>query len=199
MSGQSAEGEAAPGRHSVRGAVLEYLALRKPAMVGRSDLDQIRRYVLTRVKRPKPPSDRYLLSILLETRVEVDRAIGGLPVDLRAKIPVSDLAACKRSLVALARQYCGAQDPSRAGDVRRAVRRTKDHLALALRRANSPSKLGAQQETFRWLTAWLENPTVFEAWVEVREQSRARQAGSTHDAPDQATGNREDPHRRSAR
>lgn len=188
MSSQSAEAEASPKRQSVRGAVLEYLAQRKPAVVGRHELLQIRRHVLAHVNRPKPPSDRYLLSILLETNVEVDRAIGGLPVDLRTKIPVSDLAACKRSLVELARQYCSASDQSRGSDVRRAVRRTKDHLDLALRRAGSPKKLCAQREAFRWLTAWLENPTVFEAWVEVREQSRARQAGSTHGASDPATG-----------
>ena len=174
MSSHSAEAEASPERQSVRGAVLEYLELHKPAVVGRRELLQIRRHVLAQVKRPKPPSDRYLLSILLETNVEVDRAIGGLPVDLRTKIPVSDLAACKRSLVELARQYCSADDPSRASDVRRVVRRTKDHLDLALRRASSPNKLSVQRETFRWLTAWLENPTVFEAWVEVRERPRAR-------------------------
>ncbi|MDE0264035.1 MAG: hypothetical protein OXJ37_16650 [Bryobacterales bacterium] len=189
MSNHSAEAEASPERQSVRGAVLEYLALHKPAVVGRPELLQIRRHVLAHVKRPKPPSDRYLLSILLETNVEVDRAIGGLPVDLRTKIPVSDLSACKQSLVELARQYCSAADPSRASDVRRVVRRTKDHLDLALKRARSPNQLSAQRETFRWLAAWLENPTVFEAWVEVREQSRARQAGPMDGASDPATGN----------
>jgi hypothetical protein len=188
MSAPSAEAKASPKRRSARSAVLEYLALRKPAVVGRSELLQIRRHVLSHVKRAKPPSDLYLLSILLETSVEVDRAIGGLPLDLRTKIPVSDLAACKRSLAELARQYCSAADPSRASDVRRVVRRTKDHLDLALRRATSPNKLSAQREAFRWLTAWLENPTVFEAWVEVREQSRARQAASTDGAPDPPTG-----------
>ncbi len=188
MSGPDAEATTSPKRESVRGAVLEYLALRKPAVVGRRELLEIRRHVLSHVKRPKAPADSYLLSILLETSVEVDRAIGGLPVDLRTKIPVGDLAACKRSLSELARQYCSAADPSRASDVRRAVRRTKDHLGLALRRSNSLHKLSAQREAFRWLTAWLENPTVFEAWVEVREQSRARQSASTDDAPDPPTG-----------
>ena len=188
MSDPCADATASPKCRSVRGAVLEYLAQRKPAVVGRGELLQIRRHVLSHVKRTKAPSDRYLLSILLETSVEVDRAIGGLPVDLRAKIPVGDLAACKQSLVELARQYCSAAEPSRASDVRRAVRRTKDHLGLALRRASSPNKLSAQREAFRWLTAWLENPTVFEAWVEVRERSRSCQAGSRDGAPDPATG-----------
>lgn len=188
MSGPYAEATASPKRQSVRGAVLEYLALRKPAVVGRRELLEIRRHVVSHANRPKAPSDSYLLSILLETSVEVDRAIGGLPVDLRTKIPVGDLAACKQSLIELARQYCSAAVPSRSSDVRRAVRRTKDHLDLALRRASSPNKLSAQREAFRWLAAWLENPTVFEAWVEVREQSRARQAGSRDGAPDPATG-----------
>ena len=143
--------------------------------------------MLTEVERTKPVSDRYLLSILLETTVEVDRAIGGLPVDLRGKIPVSDLAACKRSLIDLARQYSGTDDPARASDVRRVVRRTREHLDLALARASSPRKLGVQRETVQWLRAWLENPIVFEAWVEVRERARAQREGAKGSAPELPT------------
>ncbi len=174
---------AARGRPSVRGAVLDYLARHKPALIGRAELREIRKHVLTEVERTKPVSDRYLLSILLETTVEVDRAIGGLPVDLRRKIPVSDLAACKRSLIDLARQYSSTDDPARASDLRRAVRRTREHLDLALARASSPSKLSVQRETLQWLRTWLENPIVFEAWVEVRERSRAQLAGAKGSGP----------------
>lgn len=162
----------------MRGAVLEYLSQNKPTAVGRRELDEIRKHVHTQVRRNKPVSDRYLLAILLETTFEVDRAIGGLPLDLRAKIPVGDLAACKRSLIDLARQYSGTDDPERASDVRRAVRRTKDHLDLAIGQASSPDRLSVQRETVQWLRAWLENPTVFEAWVELRERSIARKCGA---------------------
>ena len=164
-------------RPSVRGAVLEYLSLNKATVIGRHELDEIRKYVHTKVRRTKPVSDRYLVSILLETAVEVDRAIGGLPLDLRTKIPVSDLAACKLSLIDLARQYSATDDPIRASAVRLAVRRTKDHLDLAIRRAGSPDRLSVQRETVQWLRAWLENPIVFEAWVEVRERSITRKGG----------------------
>ena len=173
---------AAGKRPSVRGAVLEYLDLRKPEQVGRAELQEIRQHAMRQVERTKPVSDRYLLSILLETSVEIDQAIGGLPPDLRAKIPVKDLAACKQSLVGLAREY-GAADPARAGDVRRAVRRTKDHLELALRRTRAPDKLGVQREAMQWLRAWLENPPVFEAWVQARERAQARAGGAAADPP----------------
>ena len=173
-------------RPSVRVAVLDYLARHKPALVGRAELREIRKHVFTEAELTKPVSDRYLLSILLETTVDVDRAIGGVAVDLRKRIPVSDLAACKRSLIGLARQYGSTDDPARASDLRRAVRRTREHLDLALSQAGSTGKLSVQRETRQWLRAWLENPTVFEAWVEVRERSRARPEhaqGSGSDLP----------------
>ena len=174
-------------RPSVRGAVLDYLDRHNPVLVGRAELREIRKHVLTAVERTKPVSDRYLLSILLETTVEVDRAIGGLPVDLRRKIPVSDLAACKRSLIDLARQYSSTEDPARASDVRRAVRRTREHLELALARASTPGKLSVQRETLQWLRAWLENPPVFEAWVEVRERSRVQREEAKASEPELPT------------
>jgi hypothetical protein len=171
----------------VRGAVLDYLARHNPVLVGSAELREIRKHVLTEVKRTKPVSDRYLLSILLETSVEVDRAIGGLPVDLRRKIPVGDLAACKRSLIDLARQYSSTEDLARATDVRRAVRRTREHLDLALARASTPGKLSVQRETLQWLRAWLENPPVFEAWVEVRERTRVQREGARGSEPELPT------------
>ena len=158
--------------------MLEFLSKRKPTVIGRRELHEIRKHVHAQVRRTKPVSDRYLLSILLETSVEVDRAIGGLPLDLRTKIPVSDLHACKRSLNDLARQYSVTDDPERASDIRRAVRRTKDHLELAVRQAKSPDTLKVQRESLQWLRAWLENPIVFEAWVEMRERSIERRGGS---------------------
>ena len=167
--------------------MLEYLSSHKPSAISRRELHEIRKYVHAQVRRTKPVSDRYLLSILLETSVEVDRTIGGLPLDLRTKIPVSDLHACRRSLIDLARQYIGSDDPGRASDVRRAVRRTKDHLELAVSQASSPDKLTAQREALQWLRAWLENPIVFEAWVEMRERSITRKGGSRAGAAELTT------------
>lgn len=158
--------------------MLEYLSKHQPAVVGRRELHEIRKHVHAQVRRTRPASDRYLLSILLETSIEVDRTIGGLPLDLRTKIPVSDLHACKRSLNDLARQYIVTDDPGRASDIRRAVRRTKDHLELAVSQAKSGDCLKVQRETLQWLRAWLENPIVFEAWVEMRERSIERKGGS---------------------
>ena len=171
---------------SVRSAVLSYLDQHQPEIVGRNELSEICRHVLTTVDRSKPPSDSYLLSVLLDTEVEVDRAIGGLPLDLRKHIVVNDLEACRDALVALAREYSEASDLVRAHDVRRAVLRTKEHLGLALARGAGSEKLAVQREAFEWLRVWLENPVVFEAWSALRLGTAGQ--SNQADGPEQSDG-----------
>lgn len=154
---------------TIRGAVREYLEIHEPEVIDREAFQRIRQYATAASQRPKPPSRDYILDILLGTDIAVDRAIGGIPVDLRGTVRTEDREHAKRSLVALAAEYSKSLDAVRRGDVRRAVLRTKNHLKLALARPMSPEKLEVKQEIFEWLLVWLENPGVFEAWLAVRE------------------------------
>ena len=119
-------------------------------------------------RRPKPPSSAYLLDVLLRTDVPVDRTIGGIPIDLRGRVRIDNLAQAKRSLLDMAREHAKAPSAQRAEDVRRAVLRTKNHLKLALSRTISPQKRATKQEIYQWLLVWLENPGIFESWVALR-------------------------------
>ena len=181
---------AARKARSVRAAVLEFLEEQSPAIVDRGALDRIRRHIAATCNRRRPPSKAYVLDILLSTDVPVDRAVGGIPVDLRGRVRTKSLEDTKRSLIEMTREYEAAPDRQRAGDVRRAVVRTKDHLKLALAGGISPEKRPAKEEILRWLLVWLENPGIFESWVAVREigqgsrQSEDGPAVRTH--PDRA-------------
>ncbi len=115
-----------------------------------------------------------MLEILLATEVPVDRAIGGIPTDLRGKVRTANLGEAKQSLLAMAREYATAPDAQRASDVRQAVMRTKNHLKLALARGIRAEKRAAKEEILEWLLVWLENPGVFEPWLAVREKTAVR-------------------------
>ena len=172
---------------SVRAAVIEFLTEQTPAIVDRGALDRIRRHIAATCNRPRPPSKSYILDILLSTDVPVDRAIGGIPVDLRGRVRTASLEDTKRSLLEMTREYEAAPDRRRAGDVRRAVVRTKDHLKLALAGGISPEKRPAKEETLRWLLVWLENPGIFESWVALREMGRRSRRPADDRAPDGAS------------
>lgn len=156
-------------RTSIRQAVLDFLETHRPSMVDRETLRRIRNHAAAATRRHKPPSPAYVLDILLDTEVPVDRAIGGIPTDLRGKLRTGNLAEAKRSLLAMAREYATAPDLQRASDVRRAVMRTKNHLRLALARGTVAEKREVKQEILKWLLVWLEHPGIFEPWLAVRE------------------------------
>ena len=158
---------------SIRQAVLDFLEKHQPAIVDQRTLYQIRRHAVAVTGQAKPPSSAYLIDILLETEVPVDRTIGGIPTDLRGKVRTGDLEEARQSLLAMAREYAMAPDPQRASDVRRAVMRTKNHLKLALARGLGPEKRAEREEIFEWLLVWLENPVIFEPWMAVREHRRS--------------------------
>ncbi len=153
---------------TIKGVVLEYLAKNRPKCVDEEEFNAIRRDVVVTLNRGRAPSDAYLMDILLTTEVEVDRSLGGIPVDLRDKVRSRNREEAKASLLEMAKAYADAEDGTRAEDVRRAVRRAKDRIRLLLSGKLSPEKRQAKEEILEWMLVWLENPLVFESWIEVR-------------------------------
>lgn len=121
------------------------------------------------MNRRRPVSRAYLLDILLSTEVPVDPAIGGIPVDLRGKVSIATRDEARTTLIAMAREYERAGDRPRAAGVRRAVLRTRNHLKLALSRPMRPDRHESRREIDRWMRVWLEAPSLFEAWLDLRE------------------------------
>jgi len=165
-------------RTSIRALVMRFLEERGLVRVGRAEWDALLAHlarVLGDARRVRP---RYVLELLQETDVEVDRALGGLPLDLRGRVHAGEPEAAAESLLAMSAEYSRAReagDAVRAEDVRRAVRHTKDSLRLTLRRKNLRDTTRAEKrELLEWFLVWLENPGVFPAWLETK---RGRSGG----------------------
>lgn len=71
----------------------------------------------------------------------------------------------ERTLRAMSEEY-GRSDRVRAKAIRRLAVQAKDHARWAALR--SPEKAEVKKEMVAWLLVWLENPTVFPLWVNLR-------------------------------
>ena len=164
-----------PRKPSIKSLILSYLEENATCAVNRAELAAICAHVDRALKRDKPVSRAYVLDVLSETQVEIDRALGGLPVDLRGRVHFHSADAAAASLTDMSREVEAARqagDKPRAEDCRRAVRKGKDRLKLVLRRGNlSPQKRQEKQELLEWFLMWLEAPTLFPAWLQVRRSA----------------------------
>jgi hypothetical protein len=177
-----------PRRPSIKSFIINYLEKTDTRLVDRRVLAEICRQANRELQREKPVSRSYVLDVLSETQVEIDRALGGLPVDLRGRVHFHDFEAAASSLAEMTREYEAArqaQDKVRAEDCRRAVRKGKDRLKLLLRRSGLPAEKRQQkQELIDWFLVWLEAPPLFPAWLEARRATAGRDAaGEETEAP----------------
>jgi hypothetical protein len=159
-----------------------------PPLVDRRVLAAICREAERALHRDKPVSRAYVLDVLSETQIPIERALGGLPVDLRGRIHFHDLDTAAASLADMTSEYQAARvsgDKTRAEDCRRAVRKGKDRLKLLLRRANlSPQKREEKQELLQWFLVWLEAPPLFPVWLELRRAAAAKRSKPLPQKPD---------------
>lgn len=95
----------------------------------------------------------------------------GAPLDAMVEgVRQEDFTALERTLLALAGVYAGADLAGRRR-CRQVVIAAKDHAKLAARK---PELAEQKQEMVLWMLTWLENPGVFEDWVELRKRWMAR-------------------------
>ncbi len=122
----------------IKASIHEYLELHRPACIAEAELEQLTRFLRSRLGTERKLSDVYLLRVLSEAGVEIARSLGGLPVDLRGRVHFRDRESAASSLLDLAGEYSSARekdDRLRQQDCRRAVRHAKDRIKLHLRRA----------------------------------------------------------------
>jgi hypothetical protein len=160
---------------SIKSFVSKYLEGHTPAIVDRQVLATICQEAERELRRDKPVSRAYVLDILSETQIPIDRSLGGLPPDLRRRVHFHDEDATAASLSEMTSEYEAARsagDKIRAADCRRAVRKGKDRLKLVLRRPKlSPQKRAEKEELLQWFLVWLEAPPLFPGWLELRRKS----------------------------
>jgi len=157
-------------RVSTRRAVQEFLDRERPKRIGRLEMAALEKAVLDR--RGRVSSREALLDVLFETDLEIDRAVGGLPTDLRDRVRTREPQASAVSLIEMSAEYAAARrasDDQRGSDCRRAVMRAKQRLRRTLARPNlSEPKRREKQELFEWFLVWLESPEIFPDWIELR-------------------------------
>lgn len=157
---------------SIRRLIRQFLEERRPERIGPHEWDELVRHVSRAVGDARKVHARYVLDVLHETDVGVDRSLGGLPLDLRGRVHGRDPDAAADSLLAMSSEYVRARasgDAARAEDVRQAVRQAKDRLRLTLMRRNLREETRAEKrEILEWFLVWLENPAILPAWLEVR-------------------------------
>lgn len=160
---------------SIKTFIFNYLKENSPPLVDRQVLSAVCREVERALQREKPVSRAYVLDVLSETQVPIDRSLGGLSPDLRDRVHFHDRDAAAMSLTDMTREYEAARasgDKTRAEDCRRAVRKGKDRLKLLLRRTSlSPPKREEKQELLQWFLVWLEAPPLFPDWLELRRRA----------------------------
>lgn len=181
-----------PTGPSIKSFILNYLKENPASLVDRRVLSSICREVEQALHREKPVSRAYVLDVIAETQIPIDRALGGLPVDLRGRVHYHDLDAASASLTDMTSEYQAARardDKTRAEDCRRAVRKGKDRLKLLVRRDNlSPPKREEKQELLQWFLVWLEAPPLFPGWLELRRRAAANLSNPLQQKPDRNTG-----------
>ena len=161
-------------RTSIREQIHAFLETLERRRVGPAEWDALLSRLTRAVGDAGRVNPRYVLEVLHQTDVEVDRTLGGLPLDLRGRVHTRSPEAAAESLLFASAEYTRARearDAARAEDVRRAVRQAKDRLRLTLRRRNLREDTRREkQELLEWFLVWLENPGVFPAWLEAKRR-----------------------------
>ena len=151
--------------------VNDYLRRRRPERITPAEWRALQAHL---ADCGRPLSRSRLLELLHATDIEIDRALGGLPPDLRDRVRTRDLESAARSLSAMAEEYSRAHaagDKPRAGDCRRAVLAGKERLNRSLRNPRlSEAKRREKQELLEWFGQWLEAPSLFADWLELRRR-----------------------------
>jgi hypothetical protein len=152
-------------RETKKRRLLEYLAERKPAIIGEAEWREI-------LSLLAPVTESYLRKLLAATAVPVAQPFAG--------VRQSSFDELERSLRDLEQAYTKAvqlSDREQARLIRRVVIRSKDHAKLAAQNPRlSAQKRAEKKEMADWMLVWLENPGVFPLWVELRKKARGEPA-----------------------
>ncbi|MCS7025968.1 MAG: hypothetical protein NZV14_14285 [Bryobacteraceae bacterium] len=117
-----------------------------------------------------PLSETLFKSLLRESGYPLDPLVEGVRQD--------NLEELERTLIALAKVYENAALEGRK-KIRTCVIQAKDHARLVARNSRvDPAKRASKREMMLWMLTWLENPAVFETWVQLRKQVIAVQSPS---------------------
>jgi hypothetical protein len=148
---------------SIKQQLRDYLAAEQPARI----TEAVWRDLLVRLA---PVSESYLRELLRATELPFDQPYAGIHQHTFEEL--------ERSLREMQQIYAAATDAGdreRARYARRQVIAAKDRAKFsAANPQTSPEKQAEKREMTQWMLVWLENPEVFEAWVEARKRAEGK-------------------------
>jgi len=114
-----------------------------------------------------PISESYLRQLLHAANLPIAQPFGG--------VRQSNLEELETSLLEIEKEYSTALasgNSNRAAACRRAVIQAKDRARLTSRNEKvDPEKQQLKAEMVDWMLIWLENPSIFETWVNLRKSA----------------------------
>ena len=135
---------------SKKEALRQWLENERPSQVTEAHFEELR-------ERLTPVSEGYLRRLLRASGAALSPLVEGVVQDSFENL--------ERTLRALAEEYERA-DRIRAKLIRGQVIQAKDHARWAALR--SPGKALVKSEMATWLLIWLENPSLFQIWADLR-------------------------------
>jgi len=117
-----------------------------------------------------PVSDSYLRDLLQATGIPFDQPWAGI-----RQHTFDELETSLREMLDAYRAAESANDRDRARYARRQVIAAKDRAKFAAAHPRtSAEKRAVKAEMAQWMLMWLENPSLFPAWVEARKRLQPR-------------------------
>ncbi len=130
-------------RNTKRAKLAEWIAERQPSQIGTEELAALKDALA-------PVSENYLRKLLRESGAPLAPMVDG--------VRQSSLDELESSLLALLAEY-ESGGGAHQREVRNLVITAKDH-----------ARWTHKEENLLWLTNWLENPSLFPAWVKLRKE-----------------------------
>lgn len=176
--------------------ILECGAKLPQKTLGQPDLRRVQQDLRQRLAPAKPPSLAYVASVLRKAGLEVnyeDRYTDPVIPEryasrLEGVLRFEDLASAEaalRSLDSAYHDYQSGSDHSGTLLVRKIVVRGKERAeSLAANERVRPEKRSEKREIAAWFRIWLESPTLFFDWLDLRKHTEDfRQLFPSYDAP----------------
>jgi hypothetical protein len=146
-------------RPSIKRRLGEYLGREQPAAITEAVWSDL-------LERLAPVSESYLRELLRATGLPFEQPYAGIRMHT-----FEELEASLGEMLEVYRAATAAGDRARARYARRQVIGSKDRARFLARSARLPeAKRAEKEEMTLWMLTWLENPTVFSAWVEARKR-----------------------------
>jgi len=118
------------------------------------------------VQRLAPVSESYLRELLRATGLPFDQPFAGI-----RQHTLDELESSLREMYRVYAEAMAAGDRPRARYCRRQVIGAKDRARFVAQSSKTPAEKKAEKEEMvQWMLVWLENPAVFEPWVEARKR-----------------------------